>query len=193
MTATAPGPGCAGRALRAACSASSAASSARCDRCGGVLSAPGSCSVSVLARRAARRRDPGAGARSDRRRLDGDCPAGARCGDRDDAARQPRRHPGLHRAARALQLDAPARRASPTPSISTPRLLHLRYAIYVVLWNLLAAFALWGPRGGATPIAPALSWLSGVGLVAARLSRRALPSIDWILSLEPTFWSSIFR
>ena len=67
----------------------------------------------------------------------------------------------------------------------------LRYAIYIVLWNLLAAYALWGPRLGGEPIAPALSWLSGVGLVVLAFSA-SFASIDWIMSLEPTFWSSVF-
>ncbi len=67
----------------------------------------------------------------------------------------------------------------------------LRYAIYVVLWNALAAFALWGPRAGKLPIAPSLSWMSGVGLVLLALST-GFAAIDWILSLEPKFWSAIF-
>lgn len=67
----------------------------------------------------------------------------------------------------------------------------LRYAIDVVLWNLLALFALWGRRGDAEPIAPGLSWLSGVGLVLLALSA-GFASIDWILSLQPAFWSSVF-
>ena len=66
----------------------------------------------------------------------------------------------------------------------------IRYGVYVVLWNVLAAFALWR-RGGAAPIAPGLSWLSGLGLVALALST-SFAAIDWILSLEPKFWSSIF-
>ncbi len=84
----------------------------------------------------------------------------------------------------------------PAPSLGNTFYLnstafYLRYAIYVVLWNLLAAFALWGPRGEATPIAPALSWLSGISLILLAFST-SFASIDWILSLEPTFWSSIF-
>jgi hypothetical protein len=67
----------------------------------------------------------------------------------------------------------------------------VRYGCYVVVWNLLAAFALWGPREGRLPIRPALSWLSGVGLVALAFSA-SFGAIDWILSLEPKFWSSIF-
>jgi hypothetical protein len=67
----------------------------------------------------------------------------------------------------------------------------VRYAIDLVMWNLLAAFALWGPRAGKLPIAPGLSWISGIGLVALALSS-SFAAIDWILSLEPTFWSSIF-
>jgi len=66
----------------------------------------------------------------------------------------------------------------------------IRYSIYVVLWNGLAAFALWR-REGTAPIAPGLSWLSGLGLVALALSV-SFAAIDWILSLEPKFWSSIF-
>jgi hypothetical protein len=67
----------------------------------------------------------------------------------------------------------------------------IRYACYLVIWNLLAAFALWGPREGRLPIRPALSWLSGVGLIALAFSA-SFAAIDWILSLEPKFWSSIF-
>jgi hypothetical protein len=72
-----------------------------------------------------------------------------------------------------------------------PSAFFIRYAIYVVLWNLLAAYALWGPRAGRLPIAPALSWISGVGLIALAFSA-GFASIDWILSLEPKFWSAIF-
>jgi hypothetical protein len=72
-----------------------------------------------------------------------------------------------------------------------PIAFFVRYGIYVVLWNLLAAFALWAPRGAATPIPSALSWLSGIGLVLLAFSC-GFASIDWILSVEPTFWSSIF-
>ncbi len=84
----------------------------------------------------------------------------------------------------------------PAPSLGNtfylnPNAFLLRYAVYIVLWNLLAAFALWGPRQEAEPIAPALSWLSGVGLILLAFSA-SFASIDWILSLEPAFWSSIF-
>ncbi|HLH94848.1 MAG TPA: hypothetical protein VKW08_06995 [Xanthobacteraceae bacterium] len=68
---------------------------------------------------------------------------------------------------------------------------YIRYGAYVLVWNLLAAFALWGPREGKLPIQPGLSWISGIGLVALALST-SFAAIDWILSLEPTFWSSIF-
>jgi hypothetical protein len=67
----------------------------------------------------------------------------------------------------------------------------IRYAIYIMLWNALAAFALWVPREGNKPIVPALSWISGVGLVVLAFSA-GFASIDWILSLEPKFWSSVF-
>lgn len=84
----------------------------------------------------------------------------------------------------------------PAPSLGNtfylnPTAFYVRYGIYVVLWNLLAAFALWAPRGEAAPIAPGLSWLSGLGLVVLAFSC-GFASIDWILSLEPSFWSSIF-
>ena len=67
----------------------------------------------------------------------------------------------------------------------------LRYAVDLVLWNLLAAYALWAPRAGGLPIAPFLSWLSGVGLALLAVSA-GFAAVDWMLSLEPTFWSSIF-
>jgi hypothetical protein len=66
----------------------------------------------------------------------------------------------------------------------------LRYAVYIVLWNLLAAYALWAPRDGPEPIASGLSWLSGVGLVLLAFSV-SFAAIDWIMSLEPSFWSSV--
>ncbi len=72
-----------------------------------------------------------------------------------------------------------------------PAAFFIRYGIYVVLWNSLAAYALFGPRQGRVPISPALSWISGIGLVALAFSS-SFAAIDWILSLEPTFWSSIF-
>jgi len=72
-----------------------------------------------------------------------------------------------------------------------PPAFFIRYGVYVALWNLLAAFALFGPRQGGLPIAPALSWISGLGLIALALSA-GFAAIDWILSLQPKFWSSIF-
>ena len=67
----------------------------------------------------------------------------------------------------------------------------LRYAVYIVLWNLLAAYALWAPRDGGEPIAAGLSWLSGLGLILLAFSA-SFAAIDWIMSLEPGFWSSVF-
>jgi hypothetical protein len=72
-----------------------------------------------------------------------------------------------------------------------PTAFFIRYGVYVILWNLLAAYALLGPRRGGFPIAPGLSWISGLGLVALAFSA-SFAAIDWILSLEPTFWSSAF-
>ena len=84
----------------------------------------------------------------------------------------------------------PAARLGNTFYLNTDGFL-LRYAVDIVLWNVLAAYALWGPRGAASPISPALSWISGVGLVVLAFSA-SFAAIDWIMSLEPTFWSSVF-
>lgn len=65
----------------------------------------------------------------------------------------------------------------------------IRYAIYLILWNLLAAFALWAPR--VPTLSPNFVWVSGIGLVILAFSS-GFASIDWILSLEPKFWSSAF-
>jgi hypothetical protein len=85
---------------------------------------------------------------------------------------------------------------SPPPGLSNvfylnPTAFFIRYAAYLVLWNLSAAFALWGPREGREPIRSGLSWVSAIGLIVLALSA-SFAAIDWILSLEPTFWSSIF-
>ena len=72
-----------------------------------------------------------------------------------------------------------------------PLAFFIRYGCYIVLWNVIVAFVLFGPREGSLPINPALSWISGIGLVVLALSA-GFASIDWILSLEPKFWSSIF-
>lgn len=84
----------------------------------------------------------------------------------------------------------------PPPGLSNifylnPTAFFIRYGIYVVLWNLLAAFALWGPRAGKEPIRSGLSWISAIGLIVLAFSA-SFAAIDWILSLEPKFWSSIF-
>jgi len=84
----------------------------------------------------------------------------------------------------------------PPPGLSNifylnPTAFFIRYGAYVVLWNLLAAFALWGPREGKEPIRSGLSWISAIGLIVLAFSA-SFAAIDWILSLEPKFWSSIF-
>ena len=84
----------------------------------------------------------------------------------------------------------------PAPSLGNTFYLNtngflLRYAVYIVLWNGLAAYALWAPRNGAEPIAPSLSWLSALALIVLAFSA-SFAAIDWIMSLEPAFWSSIF-
>ncbi|HZR88030.1 MAG TPA: hypothetical protein VFB02_14565 [Bradyrhizobium sp.] len=85
---------------------------------------------------------------------------------------------------------------SPPPGLPNvfylnPTAFFIRYGCYVVLWNLLAAFALWGQRDGKEPIRAGLSWISAIGLVVLAFSA-SFAAIDWILSLEPKFWSSIF-
>jgi hypothetical protein len=72
-----------------------------------------------------------------------------------------------------------------------PVAFFVRYGCYVVVWNLLAAFVVLVPREGRFPIGPALSWISGIALVVLAFST-GFAAIDWILSLEPKFWSSIF-
>lgn len=72
-----------------------------------------------------------------------------------------------------------------------PAAFYVRYGADVVLWNVLAAFALWAPRGEAAPIPPSLSWLSGIGLILLAFSV-GFAAIDWIMSLLPSFWSSVF-
>ncbi|HWE78408.1 MAG TPA: hypothetical protein VG270_07765 [Pseudolabrys sp.] len=72
-----------------------------------------------------------------------------------------------------------------------PVAFFIRYGCYVIVWNVMAAFVVFGPRQGRLPISPALSWISGICLVVLAFST-GFAAIDWILSLEPKFWSSIF-
>ena len=72
-----------------------------------------------------------------------------------------------------------------------PADFRIRCGVYLLLWNALAAYAMFAPRAGGRAIAPGLSWISALGLVALALSA-GFAAIDWILSLEPTFWSSAF-
>lgn len=67
----------------------------------------------------------------------------------------------------------------------------VRYAVDIVLWNLLAAYALWAPRGIEIGVPPALSWLSAVGLLLLAYTA-SFAAIDWVLSLDPHFWSAVF-
>lgn len=67
----------------------------------------------------------------------------------------------------------------------------LRYAVDVVLWNLLAAYALWAPRGIELGVPPAFSWLSAIGLLLLAYTV-GFAAIDWVLSLDARFWSAIF-
>ncbi len=82
----------------------------------------------------------------------------------------PRRDPGLYRSARLYSWTHPAANLPNTFYLNSTG-FYLRYAIYLVLWNLLAAYALLGSRAEAGPIAPGLSWLSGIGLILLGLFR----------------------
>jgi hypothetical protein len=66
-----------------------------------------------------------------------------------------------------------------------------RYALYFVLWNGFAAFALRAQRNAAIGVASGLSWVSALGLVLLAYSA-SFAAIDWIMSLEPHFWSAVF-
>jgi hypothetical protein len=67
----------------------------------------------------------------------------------------------------------------------------LRYAIDFVVWNAAAAYALWAPRGLAAGVPPRLRWASAIGLLLLAYTA-GFASIDWVLSLDPHFWSAIF-
>jgi hypothetical protein len=67
----------------------------------------------------------------------------------------------------------------------------LRYAIDLVLWNAIAAYALWAPRGIAVGVEPGLRWLSAIGLLLLAYTA-SFAAIDWVLSLDPHFWSAVF-
>src|SRR5947207_15813260 len=67
----------------------------------------------------------------------------------------------------------------------------LRYAIDLVVWNCFAAYALWAPRGNAIGVEPGLRWLSAIGLLLLAYTA-SFAAIDWVLSLDPHFWSAVF-
>ena len=66
----------------------------------------------------------------------------------------------------------------------------LRYAVDVVLWNALAAWAVLAPRAGAEGVPRGLSWVSALGLVLLAFTA-AFATIDWLMSLDPRFWSAV--
>jgi hypothetical protein len=66
-----------------------------------------------------------------------------------------------------------------------------RYVLYFVIWNALAVYALRWPRDDRTGVGAAISWASSVGLVLLGFSV-SFAAIDWVLSLAPSFWSSVF-
>jgi hypothetical protein len=67
----------------------------------------------------------------------------------------------------------------------------LRYAIDFVVWTAAAAYALWAPRGLAVGVPPGLRWASAIGLLLLAYTA-GFASIDWVLSLDPHFWSAVF-
>src|SRR5437762_7553732 len=67
----------------------------------------------------------------------------------------------------------------------------LRYAIDLVVWNGVAAYALWAPRGIAVGVEPGLRSLSAIGLLLLAYTA-SFAAIDWVLSLDPHFWSAVF-
>ena len=66
-----------------------------------------------------------------------------------------------------------------------------RYIVYFVIWNALAVYALRWPRDDRRGAGAEISWASGVGLVLLGVSV-SFAAIDWVLSLAPRFWSSVF-
>jgi hypothetical protein len=66
-----------------------------------------------------------------------------------------------------------------------------RCVVYFVIWNGLAVYALRWPRDDRNGAAAAIAWASGVGLVLLGFSV-SFAAIDWVLSLAPSFWSSVF-
>src|SRR5947207_459989 len=62
----------------------------------------------------------------------------------------------------------------------------LRYAIDLVLWNGIAAYALWAPRGVAVGVEPGLRWLSAVGLILLAYTASFAP-ITWVIAVTGFF------
>src|ERR1051326_5345550 len=196
--------------------------------------------LSVLARPASRRRDACPGARSFRRRVDGDGAPGARCGDRHHAAGEPRRPFGVCRPAVTLRVDTSGSRPRQCLLSQSHCLLHPLCDLHRPLESAGGVRALGTARRQAADRADAVmdqrrrSGRAGFfgGLCRDRLDfvaraeilvgdfhlrpgrklvqhrhggRAAVRSgwvglafsagfaaIDWILSLEPKFWSAIF-
>lgn len=66
-----------------------------------------------------------------------------------------------------------------------------RFVIYFIVWNAAALWALWAAREGAIGVASGLSWISAVGVLLLAFSV-TFAAFDWVMSIEPHFWSSIF-
>lgn len=84
------------------------------------------------------------------------------------------------------------------PGIAPPNGFYLniggfvgRAAAYFVVWILFALIALSRAVSGALATESAGSWLSGIGLVATGFAI-SFAAIDWVMSLEPRWYSSMF-
>lgn len=65
-----------------------------------------------------------------------------------------------------------------------------RAAVYLVVWNLFAFLQLWRPHGeGQAP--PSSQWVSGIGVMLMGWSV-TFASIDWLMSIEPAWFSTVY-
>lgn len=71
-----------------------------------------------------------------------------------------------------------------------PGFFGLRAAIYFVIWNIFAFLQLWRPHGNDTA-PPSTQWISGIGLILLGYSV-TFASIDWLMSTEPAWFSTIY-
>jgi hypothetical protein len=62
-----------------------------------------------------------------------------------------------------------------------------RAAGYLLVWNGLAALKLWRP----SDVRPTPAWLSGIGLMLMGYAQ-TFASFDWLMSIEPHWFSSVY-